>query len=237
MVKVSGDLFRDPKKPGILHKTALMFLAKEIQSVCEHVKLAVVMGGGNIARGRDLVEQGSIDPLVADYVGMMATAINGTALESELKTHDVKAEFLNCLLIHEIEKPFIFKSIIERARELLKKDCVVLFGGGTGVGGTTTDTAAVIIARYLNADRVLKGTDVEGVFTQDPKENAFATLIPALTHQEFLMRNISKIFDPPAVTIARDKGMPIQIFKFEEGSFKKAVGIEEGQPRIGSLIY
>lgn len=237
VVKVSGARFKDQKKEGIFQKTALGFLAKEIRSVSDRVELAIVVGGGNIARGRDLIAQGSMDPFTADYVGMMATAINGTVLEMELKEHGMRAEFLNCLLIHQIGKPFIFKSIIEEARKFLKKNCVVIFGGGTGVAGITTDTAAVLIARSLNADRVLKGTDVEGVFTQDPKENAFATLIPALTHQEFLAHNFSTIFDPPAVTIARDKGIPIQIFKFEEGSLRKAVGIAEGQPRIGSLIY
>lgn len=239
ILKVSGRFFQDPCKKGYVHKNALTLLGREIQSIGGHIKLVIVPGGGNIARGRELIAEESIIPRAADYMGMMATAINSMALKYELKMRGMAVEFLNTLLIHEIEKPFVWEAVLDKALALLEKDNVVIIGGGTGIGGITTDTAAVLLARDLNAEIVLKGTDVEGVFTRPPKENKEATLIQQLTHQEFIIRNFGEIFDAQAAVTARNKGMPIRIFKFQEDSLRKAIGINlaEGERPIGTLIY
>lgn len=227
VLKITGEALKG--RGQVFNRKALDFLAGEIRSVREDVELAVVIGGGNIVRGRYLVENFQTTPVIADHIGMTATILNALLLEDFLQRAGMETRILSALTIDSVAEPYIFK----RALRHLAKGRIVILAGGTGNAGVTTDTAAVLRASDLNAQIVLKGTKVDGIYDRDPKEDPNARYISHLTYQEFLKMELTGILDETAVAQAKMKGIPIMVFNlFQQGNLSKAVGGGE----VGSMI-
>jgi len=227
LLKITGEALRS--KERLFDRQALDFLTDEIRSVHHQVELAIVVGGGNIVRGRDLIADFQTTPVIADHIGMTATLLNALLLEDFLQREGVETRILSALEINAIAEPYVFK----RALRHLEKGRAVILAGGTGSAGVTTDTAAVLRASDLGAQIMLKGTKVDGIFDQDPTRHPNARFLPRLSYQEFLALGITKILDETAVAQAKMKGIPILVFNlFQPGNLKRAV---EGET-IGSLV-
>ncbi|MEX2053748.1 MAG: uridine monophosphate kinase [Patescibacteria group bacterium] len=227
VLKVSGEALKG--KAHIFDRKALDFLAGEIAAVYQKVQLAVVVGGGNIVRGRYLTENFQTTPVTADHIGMTATILNALLLEDFLQRDGVETRILSALEIKSAAEPYIFK----RALRHLERGRIVILAGGTGSAGVTTDTAAVLRAGDLGAQIVFKGTKVNGVYDRDPVQHSNAEFIPKLSYGKFLRMDLTGILDETAVAQAKMKGVPIRIFNiFQAGNLAKAVAGEE----IGSLI-
>ena len=223
VLKLSGELLG--REGGPLDHGALSFFAREIKGARDAgAELAVVVGGGNIARGSALPH---IPPTAGHAIGMLSTLINGVALREALSEAGVPALLLSalpCQGVAEAVDPW-------RAREALAAGQVVLLAAGTGNPFVTTDTAAVIRALALEAEAVLKGSKVPGVFSADPSKDPQAELILRLSHGEYLSRGL-KVLDPAAVAIAAEHSLPIYVFQADrEGGLLSAL---RGQG--GSLI-
>ena len=227
VLKLSGEALKGQDQ--IFGREALDFLADEIRLIHQSVQLAIVIGGGNIVRGRYLAENFQTTPVIADHIGMTATILNAQLLEDFLQREGIETRVLSAIRIDAVAEPYVFK----RALRHLEKGRVIILAGGTGSAGVTTDTAAVLRAGDIGAQIVLKGTKVDGVYSQDPVENPTAVFIPKLSYGRFLEMELTGILDETAVAQARMKGIPIRVFNiFEAGNLAKAVGGEE----IGSLI-
>lgn len=227
VLKLSGEALKGRNQA--FDRQALDFLAGEISAVYQKTQLAIVIGGGNIARGHYLVENFQTTPVIADHIGMTATILNALLLEDFLQRTGIETRILSALSIDSVSEPYIFK----RALRHLEKGRIIILAGGTGNAGVTTDTAAVLRASDLSAEIMVKGTKVDGIFDQDPVKYQNARFLPRLTYQEFLGLGISKILDETAVAQARMRNIPIMVFNlFQAGNLKLAV---EGE-RIGSLV-
>ena len=227
VLKLSGEALKG--KDQIFGRQRLEFLADEIRSVYQSVQLAIVIGGGNIVRGHYLIENFQTTPVIADHIGMTATILNASLLEDFLQREGMETRILSALRIDSVSEPYTFK----RALRHLEKGRIIILAGGTGSAGVTTDTAAVLRAGDLSAQIVLKGTKVDGVYSQDPVENPKAVFIPKLSYGRFLEMELTGILDETAVAQARMKSIPIRVFNiFRSGNLAKAVAGEE----IGSLI-
>ena len=181
--------------------------AKEIKQIHEEgVEIAIVIGGGNIFRGVSGASKG-IDRVQADYMGMLATVINGLALQTSLEDNDVPTRFQTAIKIEAIAEPFIKR----KATRHLEKGRVVIFGCGTGNPFFTTDSAAVLRAIEINADVILKGTRVDGIYDTDPEKNKNAIKFNSLTFDEVLKKGL-KIMDTTAFTLSQENNLPIIVF-------------------------
>ncbi len=181
--------------------------AKEIKKVFhQNIEIAIVIGGGNIFRGVSGASKG-MDRVQADYMGMLATVINGLALQSALENNDVPTRLQTAIKIEAIAEPFIKR----KATRHLEKGRVVIFGSGTGNPYFTTDSAAVLRAIEINADVILKGTRVDGIYTEDPEKNITATKFDNLSFEEVLKRGI-KVMDTTAFTLSQENNLPIIVF-------------------------
>ena len=181
--------------------------AKEIKKVFDqNIEIAIVIGGGNIFRGVSGASKG-MDRVQADYMGMLATVINGLALQSALENNDVPTRLQTAIKIEAIAEPFIKR----KATRHLEKGRVVIFGSGTGNPYFTTDSAAVLRAIEINADVILKGTRVDGIYTEDPEKNITATKFDNLSFEEVLKRGI-KVMDTTAFTLSQENNLPIIVF-------------------------
>ena len=181
--------------------------AKEIKKVFDqNIEIAIVIGGGNIFRGVSGASKG-MDRVQADYMGMLATVINGLALQSALENNDVPTRLQTAIKIEAIAEPFIKR----KATRHLEKGRVVIFGSGTGNPYFTTDSAAVLRAIEINADVILKGTRVDGIYTEDPEVNIAATKFDNLSFEEVLKRGI-KVMDTTAFTLSQENNLPIIVF-------------------------
>src|SRR6056300_91863 len=181
--------------------------AKEIKKVFDKgVEIAIVIGGGNIFRGISGASKG-MDRVQADYMGMLATVINGLALQSALENQDVPTRLQTAIKIEAIAEPFIRR----RATRHLEKGRVVIFGSGTGNPYFTTDSAAVLRAIEINADVILKGTRVDGIYNEDPEKNDKATKFDSLSFDEVLKKGL-KIMDTTAFTLSQENKLPIIVF-------------------------
>ena len=181
--------------------------AKEIKEVFDTgVEIAIVIGGGNIFRG---VSGSSIgmDRVQADYMGMLATVINGLALQSALENNDVPTRLQTAIKIEAIAEPFIKR----KATRHLEKGRVVIFGSGTGNPFFTTDSAAVLRAIEIEADVILKGTRVDGIYTSDPEKNKEAVKFDTLSFDDVLKKGL-KIMDTTAFTLSQENKLPIIVF-------------------------
>ena len=177
---------------------------KEIQKT--GTEIAIVIGGGNIFRGISGASKG-MDRVQADYMGMLATVINGLALQSALENNDVPTRLQTAIKIEAIAEPFIRR----RATRHLEKGRVVIFGSGTGNPYFTTDSAAVLRAIEINADVILKGTRVDGIYNEDPEKNKEAIKFDTLSFDDVLKKGL-KIMDTTAFTLSQENNLPIIVF-------------------------
>jgi uridylate kinase len=228
LLKLSGESLMGSKQYGI--DTAMVHqYAVDIKEVVESgIEVAIVIGGGNIHRGLD-AEKGGMDRVQADYMGMLATVINSMALQDALEKVGVKTRLLSAIKMEQICEPFIRR----RAIRHLEKGRVVIYGAGTGNPYFTTDTAASLRAIEIEADVVLKGTRVDGIYTADPEKDANAVKFEKITFTEVYDKGLS-VMDMTAFTLCQENNLPIIVFDMNtRGNFKKLM---EGEV-IGTLVH
>jgi uridylate kinase len=209
--------------PAVVHQVAQE--VKEVRAL--GVEVAIVIGGGNIYRGVAASAQG-MDRASADYMGMLATVINGLALQDALEKIGVFTRVMSAIEMHQVAEPYIRR----RAVRHLEKKRVVIFAAGTGNPYFTTDTAAALRANEIKAQVILKATKVEGVFDQDPMLNRKAKKFEKLSYLEVLKRGL-KIMDATAISLCMDNQLPVIVFNLKKtGNIKRVV---LGQ-KVGTLI-
>ncbi len=206
----------------------LMQYATEIKTVASKgVQVAVVIGGGNIFRGVQAAAFG-LDRVQGDYMGMLATVINSMALQSALEKIDVSTRLLSGLTIQQVCEPYIRR----RAVRHLEKGRVVIFGAGIGSPYFTTDSAASLRAIEIEADVVLKGTRVDGIYTADPEKDPSATKFSEISFDEVIEKNLN-VMDMTAFTLCKENNLPIIVFDMNtEGNLERLLG---GEP-LGTLV-
>jgi uridylate kinase len=221
LLKLSGEALMGDRQHGIDPKR-LSEYAQEIKNIVNQgIEVAIVIGGGNIFRGIAGASNG-IDRVQGDYMGMLATAINGLALQSAIETTGVKTRLLTAIKMEQVAEPFIKR----RAVRHLEKGRVVIFGCGTGNPYFTTDTAAVLRAIEINADVILKGTRVDGIYTEDPEKNKNAIKLDSITYEDAINKNL-KIMDTTAFTLSQENNLPIIVFDMNtQGNLEKVVSGE-----------
>jgi len=210
LVKLSGESLAGPSRQGI-DPSMLEKYASELRKVVdEGIQVAVVLGGGNIFRGIQGMGKG-VDRVQGDYMGMLATIINGMALENALKREGIEAILLSGLPV----EPVCQKMSGQAAIDHLEKGRVVIIAGGTGNPFFTTDSAAALRAMEIKADALLKGTRVDGIFTADPEKEPTATKFEKLSFDEALVKNLA-VMDMTAFTLCRENDMPIIVFNINK---------------------
>lgn len=227
LLKLSGESLMGDQNYGLDSKR-LSAYAQEIKQVVEMgVQLAIVIGGGNIYRGIQ-AEANGIDRVQGDYMGMLATMINGMALQSALENLGLRTRLLSAIKMEAIAEPFIRR----RAIRHLEKDRIIIFGAGTGNPYFTTDTTAALRAIEIEADVVLKGTRVDGVYTADPAKDKHAIRYESLSFDQAYEQHL-KIMDMTAFTLCKENKLPIIVFNMDKtGSLIRLLNGED----IGTLI-
>ncbi|MEP0131601.1 MAG: UMP kinase [Eudoraea sp.] len=227
LLKLSGEALMGSKQYGI-DAMRLAAYAEEIKEVVEQgVEVAIVIGGGNIFRGLAGASNG-MDRVQADHMGMLATVINGLALQSALEHNGVQTRLQSAIKINEVAEPFIRR----RAMRHLEKGRVVIFGGGTGNPYFTTDSAAVLRAIEVEADVILKGTRVDGIYTSDPEKDKTATKFDTISFNDVLTKGL-KVMDSTAFTLSQENNLPIVVFDMnKKGNLMKIVSGEN----IGTVV-
>jgi uridylate kinase len=227
LLKISGEALMGDRPFGI-DPERIAGIADEIAEVHSlGTEIAVVLGGGNIIRGVTAAASG-IERVAADHMGMLATVINGLAMQDALEKRAVPTRLISAIEMREICEPFIRR----RAMRHLEKGRLVLFVGGTGNPYFTTDSAAALRANEIHADILLKATKVDGVYTADPKTNPQARMLPFVSYRQALEDNLG-VMDAAAVALCRDNHLPIKVFNLlVAGNIRRAVGGDD----IGSLV-
>ncbi len=227
LLKLSGEALMGEKQYGI-DSNRLNDYAAEIKEVIEQgIQVAIVIGGGNIFRGLAAAATG-MDRVQGDHMGMLATVINGLALQSALEMQDVQTRLQSAIQINEVAEPFIRR----RAIRHLEKGRVVIFGGGTGNPYFTTDSAAVLRAIEIEADVILKGTRVDGIYTSDPEKDKTATKFDTISFHDVLKKGL-KVMDTTAFTLSQENELPIVVFDMnKKGNLLKIVNGEQ----IGTTV-
>ncbi|PKM96944.1 MAG: UMP kinase [Elusimicrobia bacterium HGW-Elusimicrobia-3] len=227
LLKLSGEALGTPGDCRSISSPSLTYIAKEISSgLKKGIHLSIVIGGGNIWRGAR--DGRMIDRVTSDNMGMLATIINAMALQSALEHEGVSTRVQTSIEISRLAEPFIRR----RAMRHLEKGRVVIFAGGTGNPYFTTDTAAALRAAEINADVIFKATQVDGVYTGDPKKDPKAKLIKDITYMEAISKGL-KFMDASALTLCMENNIPILVFNLHTpGNIRKALS---GQ-RTGTLI-
>ena len=217
LLKMSGEIFGGVEG-RVIDSRVLRDIASEIKEVREAgIDIGVVVGGGNIARGRENSELG-VEKVTADNMGMLGTVINALALQDALEKMGVFTRVQTAIRMEAVAEPFIRR----RATHHLEKGYVVIFGAGTGNPYFTTDTAAALRAMEIEAEVLLKGTNVDGVYDSDPRKNASAVRYDALSYAEVLERRL-RVMDATAISLCMDNGMPIVVFNvLEKGNLLRA---------------
>lgn len=207
LLKLSGEALSGPDKKQVIDFDILQQFAKEVKTVVElGVQVAVVIGGGNIFRGAS-VEKSGIDRVQGDYMGMLATVINSMAIQSSLEKHGMYTRLMSAIKMEQVAEPMIRR----RAVRHLEKGRVVIFGAGTGNPYFTTDSAGALRAIEINADAVLKGTRVDGIYTADPEKDPNAIRYDKISYDEALSKNL-KIMDLTAFALCKENNLPIIVF-------------------------
>ena len=210
LLKLSGESLTGEKKFGIEASVLNRFAAEVQKAHVLGVQIGVVIGGGNIFRG--LSEKAKeMDRVQADYMGMLATIINSLALQDALEKKNMQTRVMTAIEMHEVAEPFIRR----RAIRHLEKGRVVIFAGGTGNPYFTTDTAAVLRAVEIEADVIVKGTRVDGVYDNDPEKVKNAFKFDEISYMEVVSRGL-KIMDTTAITLSMDNRLPIIVFNFNK---------------------
>ncbi len=219
ILKLSGEAMMGKEKFGI-DPDFILYLADEIKSIHKTgIEIVIVVGGGNIFRGVAGSKQG-IDRATADYMGMLATIFNGMALQNALEKKGVISRLQTSFEIKEVAEPFIRR----RAIRHLEKGRVVIIGGGTGLPFITTDTTAAMRGLELGCEAVFKGTNVDGVYSKDPKKNSDAEKYNTLTLEEAFKNDNIGIMDNSAIDLCRTNKIHIVIFNiYQKGNLKKAL--------------
>jgi uridylate kinase len=218
ILKLSGELMRGQADFG-LDGEAVKFIAREIRSVREAgIQVGVVIGGGNIFRGTSEAAA-EMKRAVADHIGMLATVINALMIQDALENMGVSTRVMTAIPMAEIAEPYIRR----RAIRHLERGHVVIFGAGTGNPFFTTDSAAALRASEIDADAVLKGTKVDGIYTADPKKFPDAKFLPTCTYDQAIRDNL-KVMDAAALALCRDNDVPIVVYDLtREGNSLRVV--------------
>ncbi len=226
LLKISGEAFAGSQSP--LDAVTTAWMAEQIAEVArEGVSVAVVVGGGNIWRGK-AHEAGGMDRATADYMGMLATVINALALQDALERIGIASRVQTAIQMQQIAEPYIRR----RAIRHLEKGRVVIFGAGTGNPYFTTDTTAALRAVEIGAQAILKATKVDGIYSADPKKDVSATRFTKLAYLEVLQRGL-EVMDNTALTLCMDNELPIIVFDMNvPGNIRRVVF---GEP-IGTLV-
>ena len=219
MLKVGGESLIGNREYGIDPQAALE-VANQIKDVyAKHVQIAVVIGGGNIFRGIAGAKHG-IDRATADYMGMMATVMNGLALQDALEKVGIPTRLQSALQMPAVAENYIRR----RAIRHMEKGRVVILGAGTGVPYVTTDTGAALHALELHCDVLMKATKVDGIYERDPEKDPKAKKFKTLTYSDAIEMEEVQVMDTAAVAMAKDNDMPVMVFKlFEEDNLVRAV--------------
>ena len=222
LLKLSGEALMGKRQYGI-DPVRLQEYAEEIKQITNKgVQVAIVIGGGNIFRGVSGANRG-MDRVQGDYMGMLATVINGLALQSALEAENVPTRLQSAIKMNEVAEPFIRRKAVRH----LEKGRVVIFGGGTGNPYFTTDSAAVLRAIEIEADVILKGTRVDGIYTSDPEKDEKATKFDFISFDDVLKRGL-KVMDTTAFTLSQENKLPIIVFDMNTiGNLLKVVSGEK----------
>ncbi len=221
LLKLSGEALMGDRQYGI-DPNRLSAYAEDIKKIVENgIEVAIVIGGGNIFRGVAAANT-VIDRVQGDYMGMLATIINGLALQSAIEAIGIKTRLLTAIKMEQVAEPFIKR----RAVRHLEKGRVVIFGGGTGNPYFTTDTAAVLRAIEISADVILKGTRVAGIYTSDPEKNDDAIKFDTITYEDVMNKGL-KVMDMTAFTLSQENSLPIIVFDMNvKGNLEKVISGE-----------
>ena len=227
LLKLSGEALMGETEFGI-DPAVLESLALQIKKVCDaDIEIAIVVGGGNIFRGLKASSSG-MDRAQADYMGMLATVMNGLALQDALERQGVYTRVMSAISMQQIAEPYIRR----RAMRHMEKGRVVIFAAGTGNPYFTTDTTAALRALEINADAVMKATRVDGVYDADPKTHPDAVRFDELTYIDVLRRGL-QVMDSTAISLCMDNKLPIIVFNMEvEGNIERALKGE----KVGTIV-
>jgi len=226
LLKLSGESLMGNKSYGIDNERLSLYAEEIVAIANQGVQVAVVIGGGNIYRG--MQAEGSIDRVQGDHMGMLATVINSLALQSALEAKNYKTRMMTAIKMEQIAEPFIRR----RAVRHLEKGRIVIFGAGTGNPYFTTDTAASLRAIEIEADVILKGTRVDGIYTADPEKDKTATKYDRITFDEVYAKGLN-VMDMTAFTLCKENNLPIIVFDMNKpGNLGRLVAGE----KVGTLV-
>ena len=227
LLKLSGEALLGEKSYGVDPKRILAY-SKEIKEIVDSgIELAIVIGGGNIFRGVSGASNG-IDRVQADYMGMLATVINGLALQSSLENLKIQTRLQTAFNIEAVAEPYIKRKAVRH----LEKKRVVIFSAGTGNPFFTTDSAAVLRAIEINADVILKGTRVDGIFDNDPEKSKDAVKFKQISYDDVIAKKL-KVMDSTAFTLSKENKLPIIVFNMNKaGNLKKFIKGE----KVGTIV-
>jgi uridylate kinase len=227
LLKLSGESLMGDLEFGI-SPDMLAYYAEQIREITDMgVEVAVVIGGGNIFRGLQSAAM-DIDRVQGDYMGMMATVINGMALQSALEKAGVYTRLSTAIEMRQIAEPYIRRRVVRH----LEKGRVVIFGAGTGSPYFTTDSAAALRANEIKADVLLKATRVDGVYSADPEKNPDAVRLEQLSFQEAILKGL-RVMDMTAFTLCQENNMPVIVFDVNEPENLKRIISGE---KVGTLV-
>lgn len=229
LLKLSGEALLGKNSYGI-DNDRLVIYAEEIKEIHKQgIEIAIVIGGGNIFRGLSGSKDG-IDRVQADYMGMLATVINGLALQNALENIEIPTRLQSAIKMESIAEPFIKR----KATRHLEKGRVVIFASGTGNPYFTTDSAAVLRAIEINADVILKGTRVDGIYNEDPEKNKEAVKFDDISFEETIRKGL-KIMDTTAFTLSKENKLPIIVFDINtKGNLTKIIMGEKIGTKVSS---
>jgi len=227
LLKLSGESLMGDKAFGI-DNDRLSAYANQIKEIHElGIEVAIVIGGGNIFRGVQ-AEEGGMDRTHGDYMGMLATMINSMALQAAMESVGVQSRLQSAIEMKEIAEPYVRR----RAVRHLEKGRVVIFGAGTGNPYFTTDSAASLRAIEINADVILKGTRVDGIYTADPEKDASATKYDMITFDDVYAKGLN-VMDMTAFTLCKENDLPIIVFDMDTpGNLRKVLDGEQ----VGTIV-
>lgn len=227
LLKLSGEALAGEKGYGLDYKVVDGFADELLRVHARGVQLSLVVGGGNILRGTSASREG-LDRVSADYMGMLATVINALAVQDILERKGVQTRVMTAIRMESLAEPYIRR----RALRHMEKGRLVIFAGGTGNPYFSTDTAAVLRALEVEAEVILKGTNVEGIFTADPRKDPAAKLIPELTFQDALV-NGYEVMDRSAFGLCQTNKLPIVVFNMNiAGNLDRVL---QGAP-VGTIV-
>jgi len=232
LLKLSGEVLSGDSK-SVIDGNILKYFSKEIKSIFDlGVEIAIVIGGGNIYRGAENISsENEIDRTDGDYMGMLATVINSIALKNSFEANGIPTRVMSALDINKVVEPFVLKKALRH----LNKGRVVIFCAGTGHPYFSTDTAAALRSIEIDADILLKGTKVDGVYDSDPEKNENAKKYDTLSYLDVLNDNL-KVMDLSAITLCKENSMPINVFNFKNsGSLRKILIGEHKGTKIGEI--